>query len=189
MKIVSSIAALLLSSQVFAGSWSPASVIPDFRVQAQLSGINWVVGDKAGYNVDLGIAKGTMKTLVREKEGENFWLNQELALGAAGDHLIETLINPETGDIVKLIVDGKEEQIPETPETEIVSTQEEQVTVPAGTFSSIHVVLKDVKSGKESDSWINETEIPVFGLLKSVEPGDYGKTKIDLTDFAFATRS
>ena len=189
MKIVSGIVAFLLSAQVYGSTWSASSVLPNFRMQAQLSGINWSIGDKAGYDIDLGMAKGTMKTLVREKSGENFWLNQELALGAAGDHLIETLINPETGEILQLIVDGETKEIPEASETEIVSTQEERVTVPAGTFNAIHVVSKDVKSGKSSDSWINETEIPVYGLVKAVEPGDFGKVKIDLTDFVFAPRS
>jgi hypothetical protein len=188
MKILSGIVVFLLATPVFASSWSSAGFLPNYRLQAQVSGITWTIGDKAGYNVDMGVAQGTMKVSVREKVEGNFWINQELALGSAGDHLIETLINPETGEMLKLIVDGEDKEIPEAAETEIVSTENEEVTVPAGTFPSIHVVSKDVKTGKLSDSWLNETAIPVYGLLKAVEPGDFGKTKIDLTDFAFATQ-
>jgi hypothetical protein len=189
MKIAAALVSFLFASPLFASNLPLANLVPSFEVQAIVAGMDWVIGDKASYNLDMGMAQGTMNMVIHSKEGENFWMHQELSLGSYGDHLIETLVDPSSGKILKIIVDGRNEDVPEATQPEIVSTSEEDVTVPAGTFHTVHVVSKDSKSGKESDTWLNDTEIPVSGIAKAIEPADFGKAKLELTGFIFAPRS
>jgi len=186
MKLFVGLIALMFSSQLMANTWFVKIAQESFRTHASMNLIDWNVGDHAEYDIDMGIVQGTMGMVIREQVNTNFWINQSLALGSAGDHLVEMLINPDTGEMLELIVDGEPKEISEETEVEIISTTDENVTVPAGTFMTTHVVVKEVSSGKMSDSWVNSTEIPVFGLVKSVQPGQYGKVKVNLTGFGEA---
>jgi hypothetical protein len=152
------------------------------QTQAETQGLNWKVGDKANYSMNMGIVKGTMEMVVREKNDEGFWLDQNMNLGFLGKQNASILIDPNTGQIKKFLVNGKEQQIPEQ-DVEVIDATEEKVTVPAGTFDVIHFRINDKKQNQEMHQWVNPKEVPVMGMVKSKSPGQFGEVTLELTSF------
>ncbi len=150
--------------------------------QAHATGLNWKVGETNNYSIDMGFIKGTMVMSVREVGADGVWLDQNIDLGFAGKQVVQTLLDPNTGEIKKMIVNGKEEAPPKN-NTEIVEVKEDKITVPAGTFDCIHARLKDKTNNQESNAWINPQLIPISGMLKAVQPSQLGEVTILLTSF------
>ena len=150
--------------------------------QAHTTGLNWKVGETNNYSIDMGFIKGSMVMSVREVGADGVWLDQNIDLGFAGKQVIQTLLDPNTGEIKKMIVNGKEEAPPKN-NTEIVEVKEDKITVPAGTFDCIHARLKDKNNNQESNAWINPQLIPISGMLKAVQPSQLGEVTILLTSF------
>jgi hypothetical protein len=121
-----------------------------------------------------------MQMLIREQVKDNFWINQKLLINGQ-ENLVELLVNPANGEILKMIVNGDEKEIPENPEMEVVATENVDITVPAGTYATLHVTLQEKGTDKVTDTWLNQTEIPVSGMVKTIQPSQFGKVKIDLT--------
>lgn len=144
-------------------------------------GLNWKVGDTANYNISAGFVKGTMKMMVRERAPEGIWAQQDLDLGFAGKQKVETLFDADTGEVKKVLVNGKEEQTP-IQDSEVVEVTESKVTVPAGSFNCLYVITKD-SEGKLSKSWVNPNIIPIVGLIKVQSPSQYGEVNVELTSF------
>lgn len=152
------------------------------QTQVQTQALNWKVGDTNNYNVNMGFIKGTMTMTVREIVAEGIWVDQNVDLGFLGKQVISTLIDPNTGEVKKMIVNGKEEQIPQN-NMEVVEVKEDRITVPAGTFDCIHAVLKDKETQQVSNAWLNPQLIPLSGMVKSVQPGQMGEVTLELTSF------
>lgn len=150
--------------------------------QVQTQGLNWKVGDQNNYKLDMGFIQGTMIMKLREIVSEGYWLDQDMDLGFAGKQQASILLDPNTGEIKKMIVNGQEQKIPENT-TEIVEVTEDKITVPAGTFDCIHARLKDKNDGKETNAWINPQAIPLSGMLKTIQPSQFGNVTIVLTSF------
>lgn len=180
-KLIYSLVALLVSANLMAFQAISPETAMSFKAMAETTGLNWNVGDYANYNMNGGFIQGTNNMRVREKVSEGFWLEQNMDLGFLGQNKIEVLIDPNTGEIKKLIVNGKEEQIPENGGMEIISAEESKVTVPAGTFEAIHLKVKDTDSGDVSQMWINPDMIPINGSAKSISPSQFGEITLELT--------
>ncbi len=156
--------------------------MPAILDQAHTMGLDWKVGDRADYSVDMGFIKGTMVMSVRSIGADGIWLIQDADLGVAGKQKAEILIDQNTGEIKKMIVNGKEQQIPEN-HTEVVEVKEDKITVPAGTFECIHARLRDTQKNEESNAWINPQVVPMSGMLKQVSPSQVGEVTILLKSF------
>lgn len=150
--------------------------------EAETLGLNWKVGDTCNYNLNMGFVKGTMEMKVREIGADGIWLDQNMNLGFMGKQQVSVLIDPNTGAIKKMIVNGKEQAPPEN-DVEVIDATEDKVTVPAGTFDVIHFRIKDNKQNQEMDQWVNPKAIPVSGMAKSKAPGQFGEVIIELTSF------
>ena len=177
-----SLAALLMafSAQAFDLGTYNLEVLQDSYIDAER--LEWKVGDTAMYDINLGIAAGTMTMVVAEKQGNAYWLNQDLDLGGMGKQKVEVLIDITTGEILELKVNGQKRNIPERPEQELVETREDKVTVPAGTFDTQYLKIRNKSDNKITEMWIN-TEVPINGTVKSIAPGQFGKVKMDLTAY------
>lgn len=182
-KVLGLIIALLFSSSLFAAVPGLVELQNNTQIMASIQNLNWQIGDWTEMNMDMGMVKGTSRLEVRSKEGVNFWLEQNMDLGFMGKQKIEILIDSSNGEIKKLIVNGKEEDPPAPGNMEVVSTAEDTITVPAGTFKSLHIQIKDNDSGNISDNWINPKEVPVNGMIKSVSPSQFGKVTLELTAY------
>ncbi len=144
--------------------------------------VDWKVGDSTTHDLKMGFIKGTMVMNVTEVSDEGIWLEQLMDLGAFGKQNSQILVDPATGEIKKIIVNGQEQQIPEN-NTEIVETAEETITVPAGTFDTIYVKMKDTKTGDISHAWINLESVPVTGMVKTKQPTQFGEAVLELLSF------
>ena len=137
--------------------------------QAHSTGLNWKVGDTNNYSLDMGFLKGKMIMSVKSIAADGIWMTQDVDLGFAGKQKMESLLDPNTGEIKKMLVNGKEQEIPKQ-DVDVVEVVEDRITVPAGTFDCIHARLKDKQSNEETNAWINPQEIPISGMLKTVQP-------------------
>ena len=156
--------------------------MPAIMDQAQTLGLDWKVGDRADYSINMGFIKGTMIMSVKSIGADGIWMTQDADLGFAGKQNIETLIDPNTGEVKKMLVNGKEQQVPKQ-DIEVIEIKEGSVTVPAGTFDCIHARLREKSKNEEINAWLNPQLIPMSGLLKQVAPSQIGEVTIELTSF------
>jgi hypothetical protein len=156
-------------------------------VQAQaFAGLDWRVGDKASYKLSNIILNGTIDAFVREDTGTAYWMEQNMSVMGQAQK-VEILLNKSTGQIEKLLVNGKEEKMP-AANVEIVEMKESNVTVPAGTFDCIYAKIKNKDDGKISQAWINGKVAPMTGQLKAVAESQFGEITQEATSFQFAPR-
>lgn len=144
--------------------------------------INWKVGDKANFDISAGnFGKvGTMIKEVISEEGNNIWVQQKADLGFQKDES-KMLMSRADGKILKLIHNGKEEAMPDD-KIEIISQDSQDVTVPAGTFQSIHIVAKSTKI-KKLEAWINPRDTVMEGAIKQIITTDQIDITLELTSF------
>lgn len=183
---------MILASLLFAGfshAASPIEFVTSVVAKAVSSSIeaqnliNWKKGDTNSYNLDMGFIKGSMVQTVREISSEGIWMDQNMDLGFAGKQTASQLIDPATGEIKRFIVNGKEEKIPEQGQQEIVEITEANIKVPAGTFDCLFAKIKDKKSGDITQAWINPDKVSVGGMLKIIQPSQFGTVTIELKSF------
>lgn len=181
-------ATMLFASATFAKGLPTLEVVSSLQQQtmsqARAYGLNWAIGDNCHYNMSMGdFLKGTMEIIVREKNDEGYWLDQNMDLGFMGKQKISVLIDPNTGAVKKVIVNGKEEQPPEQGDVEVIEVKESKITVPAGTFDAVYFKAKDKKNNQEIQQWANPKLVPVMGLIKSISPSQMGEVVNELTKF------
>jgi len=182
------IAAALVISTAAQASQSMGQFL--FAGQVQLlqnevvaQGLNWKVGDANDYKLNMGgFINGTMKMYVREITADGIWMVQDVDL-MIQKQKIEVLIDANTGEIKKMLVNGQEQQPPKS-DYEVVDQKEANVTVPAGTFKAIYIKIKDnANNGQISEQWVNPRDIPLSGMIKSLADSQLGKVTIELNSF------
>lgn len=177
-------AAIALSSVAHAAqSSSPLlfsgqlQIMKDF-VNVQ-NALGWNVGDENNYKLKMGFIPGTMKMFVREINGDEAWLQQDINL-AIQQQKVEALIDLNTGETKRILVNGQDQDVPKA-DFEIIDQKAAQVTVPAGTFDTMYIKIKDNSSGQTSEQWVNPRVIAVSGMAKSVAQSQIGQVTIELT--------
>lgn len=148
---------------------------------APMNLINWSVGDEATYDVALGPfgKMGTMNKKVTKEEGNAIWIHTDIDLSIQKDNT-DMLIDRADGHVIKFLHNGKEEAMPDD-KPEIISQDTQDVTVPAGTFQSIHIVGK-TKQIKQFEIWVNPSATVMEGTLKQVMQAQFEIT-MELTQF------
>lgn len=177
---------LTLTTSAFAKDIT--TVVTSVAAQAALAGVetqglNLKVGDNAKYNVNVSFIKGTMDMTVDSIGADGVWIHQNLDLSFAGKQNIQILIDPNTGQIKKMIVNGKEQAPPTANDIEIVDTKEDTITVPAGTFLCVYIKAHDRANNQDAEQWVNMKQVAVFGLVKSIAASQLGPVTIELTSF------
>lgn len=151
---------------------------------AARNGLNWHVGDKASYSINVGFIKGKSDNFVREDTGTAFWMVQDMDL-MIQKQKVEALINKTNGQIEKLLVNGQEQSIPKE-DMQVIDMHEDKVTVPAGSFDCIYAKLQNKQDQKITEAWINPKAVPMSGQLKVLGDTQLGKLTEELTSFQFA---
>ncbi len=178
------------------GSQAQASTLVDAQTlqvqtmaQAQLTGLNWTVGDQADYKISIGgFINGTAHSFVSKDEGASIWMQQDMDLGFAGKQKIEVQFEKATGKILKMLANGQEQQVPDQGDVEVVEMKEDNVTVPAGSFPCIYAKIKSKKDGSIQEAWINPQVVPMSGMLKALADSQFGKVTQEATKFSFAQK-
>jgi len=157
-------------------------------VQAQaFAGLKWKVGDQADYSLDIGgFIKGTSHNFVREVGANDMWMEQDMDLGMMGKQKIEIDLDPNSGQIKKILANGQEQQIPDAKDAEIVEMKEDHITVAAGAFDCVYAKIKSKKDGSIQEAWINPQVVPMEGMLKALADSQFGKVTQELKTFSRA---
>ncbi len=180
-------ASLTIAASAHAYTTVAESIFAGQQAQIQESvaaqGLNWKVGQENNYKLNMGgFLNGTMKMWVREITADGIWMVQDVDLSIQKQK-IEVLLDPNTGAIKKMLVNGKE-QAPPKPDFELVEQKEDRITVPAGTYDAIYLKVKDnANNGQITEQWVNPRDIPLSGMLKSLADSQLGKVTIELTSF------
>jgi hypothetical protein len=144
--------------------------------------INWKVGDTMQYSVSIasfGI-NGTMVKAVTKDEGTSIWVNQDLDLQIQKQN-IQTQINKADGKILKMIVNGQEQAVPDD-KIEIISQDYTDITVKAGSFKAMHIVAKSPQVTK-LEAWINPKDTLMDGAIKEIVQAQGMEVVLELTSF------
>ena len=149
-------------------------------------GLNWHVGDRAEYQLNAPIGRGTSVQFVREDVGTAFWMQTDVDMGFLGRQKIEVLANKATGRIERLLVNGNEQTPPDPNDVEIIDTREERIRVPAGEFQSTYRKIKNKKDNSIQEGWSNAQMVPMGGMLKAMGNSQIGTVTQLLTRFSFA---
>jgi hypothetical protein len=148
---------------------------------------NWKKGDEARYNIRLGgFGRGNMVMSVIDIVSDGVWIQQLTDLGFLGKQDIRQLIDPQTGEVKKIIVNGKEQAPDDEGEMEVIETKDDIVTVPAGTFYCMYIMAKITNSQgvtRYTENWVNTRQIPVMGLVKMVAQTQMGVLRAELASF------
>lgn len=149
---------------------------------APLDLINWKVGETAQYDIKAGSfgKLGTSTKSVTKDEGAAIWVTQQMNL-MVQNQKIEMLLNKADGKVLKMLVNGKEQQIPDD-EIEVISQDYVDVTVPAGTFKAIHIVAKS-KQAPKLEVWANPRDTVMDGTLKQIVQTQGIDLTMELTSF------
>ena len=98
------------------------------------------------------------------------------------NEVAEMLLNKADGKILEYKVNGQDQTIPDDTVT-VVSQDYESVTVPAGTFNSLHIVANEGTT-QGIELWANPQATVMEGSLKQLVPTQFGiKLDIELTSF------
>lgn len=143
--------------------------------------INWKVGDTLDYAVSLGgMSLGNSKKSVTKDEGTAIWLRQEVKMMSQNE-TIDALINKADGKVIKMIRNGKEQEIP-NDKLEIISQDATTITVKAGTFQTIHIVAKTQQVSR-LEIWANPRDTAIDGTVKQLVQSQFGMIGMELTAF------
>jgi hypothetical protein len=187
--IAAALAAVTVSSAARADVAFDASALQNATMlEAGLrQGLNWHVGDKASYSLNIGgFIKGKSDNIVREDTGTAFWMVQDMDL-MIQKQKVEALINKSTGQIEKLLVNGQEQSVPKSDQ-QILEMHEDHVTVAAGSFDCIYAKIQDKANNNYiTEAWINPKAVPMSGMLKAIADSQLGKVNQELTSMSFAT--
>lgn len=183
---------LIALALLFVGFQSHASV--DLEVQTALrfvapqdvspmAVLQWKINDSCDYTLKGGILNGSLHMFVREENEQGYWVQQDIDLGFMGKQKVETLYDKNSGQVLEVRVNGEKKDVPSQDEMEIVESRRESVTVPKGTFDSIYMKLRNKKDNKDTQLWVNPSQIPIGGLLKTVSATEMGELSLELTNF------
>ena len=150
-----------------------------------VSGLNWKVGDHLSYAVtmeQLPIPM-TMTEDVTAVTADGITLVQVIDMMIQKQE-VKILIDPNTGKIKKMWVNGQEQAPPADEGTPHIIKQEEvkNFAVKAGTFDAIHLIIENDKK-EQTEMWINPLAIPITGALKMIATQQGQKITMELTAF------
>jgi hypothetical protein len=164
---------LLFFSGISGHAYTPGVYFKEAR-EAVLRGmafsaLNWRVGDTLRFKVTMKPVslKGSAVVRVEQIAEEGILIVQDVRLGILGNQHVEMLIDRLNGRVLRMITNGHEEIVPEMA-MKTVKQEGVKISVPAGTFDCLHIVMEDAKK-RRSEVWANPMEIPLNGIIKSVE--------------------
>ena len=155
-------------------------------VQNAPQALNWKVGDYQKASIEMAFGKGdSLKKVTKDEPSQNaVWLNQDINL-LGQKQTSEALISRADGKTLKLIVNGKEQDLSQPTKVDIIEQSETEVTVPAGKFECMYVKAKITQGSttQELELWANPIDVNIDGSLKTVIQSQFGPVTILLTEF------
>jgi hypothetical protein len=171
---------LVFASQSVFASFQQ-NLIRNLSVQGVQDLIDWEVGEFTSYNIEF-IFPGTLKKEVTSEEKGSIWVTQVMSFEMLGDTEVKMKISRSTAEILEFYVNGEKQDPPAPPKVDIVEQVEDTITVPAGTFETIKVTLKDLESDELTYLWINPRDVAMEGLVQMESNSQFGPMVLKLTE-------
>jgi hypothetical protein len=144
--------------------------------------INWKIGDSQDLNISLqSFPMGTMHKEAVSEEGNAIWLKQSMSGGMIGNQVVEVLLDRATGKVLKMKQNGQDKPVPDE-KIEIIDQETATVTVPAGTFETIHIRARS--SQGDIELWANPQAISLDGTAKMLVKAQGMPVSLELTKFS-----
>ena len=94
------------------------------------------------------------------------------------------MINPNTGEVISMTVNGQKQDPPPAGDTEILSHTSASITVPAGSFNCQDVKTHSKSQNSDSEEWIDMSgTVHVGGMLKTTTTAQGMPVVIELTAY------
>ena len=146
-------------------------------------GLHLKEGDQSSYKLNIGgFINGSMELTVKSVQADEVVINQNMDLGFLGKQNCDETINPNTGEVKKMVCNGQDQK-QDTGDIELIDSKEDTITVPAGTFTCMYIKAKIKKDNSEVEQWVNPKQVPVFGMVKMIAPSQIGKLTVELSSF------
>ena len=144
--------------------------------------INWKIGEFQDLNLTMqGMALGTVHKEAKSEEGNGVWMSEVMAGAMIGNHTVEVLLDRADGHVIKMKQDGQDKPVPDD-KLEIINQETATITVPAGTFETIHITAKSQQSGN-IEVWANPQAITLDGTAKMTMQAQGMPIAMELTKF------
>jgi hypothetical protein len=146
---------------------------------------DWKVGDTLNYQMQFKPLPimGTNSIAVTKDTADGYWLTETVQVKSF-KQVSQVLIDKDTGEVKKMIVNGKEQDAPDAGESTVVKAEEAHLSVPAGSFDCIHFIIED-RDHNQTEQWVNPRDLPISGMVKSISvAGSAIQVVTELTRFA-----
>lgn len=164
------------------------SVVKDLAPNFTNGAFDWKVGDTLNFELRIKPVPVAASTVlqVTAMEKDAITLLETISYKTLKVS-IETVLDPNTGQIKSIKVNGRPSKVPtgSASTTKVVKEEEAHIKVPAGEFDCIHIVTETETKGQTSQSemWVNPAAIPISGMLKSVSVAGYATIQMELLSF------
>ncbi len=144
--------------------------------------INWKIGDYQDLNLTMqSMPLGTVHKEAESDEGNAVWIKETISGQMIGNHTVEELIDRATAKVLKMKQDGEDKPIPDD-KLEIINQETATITVPAGTFQTIHITAKS-QQACQVEVWANPKAITLDGTAKMAMQAQGMPISMELTKF------
>ena len=141
------------------------------------------VGDTNNYNLSVSGMTGSMIMKVTGSTPQELTIQQDISIMGQQQTAIE-VINPNTGEIISLTVNGQKQTPPAPGDTEIVSHASATITVPAGTFNCQDIKTHSKSQNTDAEQWVDMSgTVPVGGMLKMATTAQGMPVTAELTQY------
>lgn len=139
------------------------------------------VGDTASYNLSVSSFKGTLVMSITSVDSKGVMINQDVDL--MGKQNIQELINPQTGEVIEMTVNGQKQTPPDPKDLQITGSDIGSATVPAGTFQCQDIKFHMKSENTDGEQWIDMSDVPVGGMVKMTTTQQGMPVLAELTSF------
>jgi hypothetical protein len=142
--------------------------------------INWKIGEFQDLNLTIqGMALGTMHKEATSEEGNGVWMTETVS--GMMSQKVEVLLDRADGHVIKMKQNGQD-TTPPNDKLEIINQETATITVPAGTFETIHITAKSQQAGNV-EVWANPQAITLDGTAKMTMQAQGMPVAMELTKF------
>ncbi|NJM10256.1 MAG: hypothetical protein HC883_05190 [Bdellovibrionaceae bacterium] len=140
----------------------------------------FTVGDQAKYDTSLAGLPGSMTLTTKQIVPDGVWIEQ-INDTLFKKQVVLQLMDPVTGQLKRMIIDGKEQTPPDPANIEMVHDNPARITVPAGTFETRDILVRLIKENETSRQWVNVEDVAVLGMVKMDATFKGASVKAELT--------
>jgi hypothetical protein len=148
--------------------------------------VTFTVGDTASYSLSIASFSGTMVMTVTGNDSNGVTIDQKIDLSQIGQEDIVEVIDPATGQIKSITVNGQPQTPPNPDDIQIISDTKTTITEMGKDFKVDDLKIHDKANNSDSEMWVDPKDVPVAGMVKMTQTADGLPLQADLTSYQWA---